>query len=358
MIARRRPVLLTILLSAAVLFPVPAVFPVPAALAAPAPGAPGGGTATAGAVTWSVEPSKATGPDGRVSFRYSVRPGTRIDDHITVGNFSDREVAFKLYASDGVTTSDGVFDLLPGSQAPADSGTWVRLARSEVRVPANQRLTVPFTLTVPRDAAPGDHPAGIVAAVAGAAGAEVAVERRVGARIHLRVAGAIAPRLAVSGLTTDYTGGWRADGAGSTRVSFDVVNEGNVRLQGRATLELRGPLGVWSRTVDLGAVPEILPRFRYRMSTVVEDVPPAVVLDSSVRIVPGVVGEDRVDAPLPEAAGGGRSWAMPWLWTLLLLAAVAGATYLFTSRGRQRRRLAVEVARAREEGRREAAGTA
>ncbi|BCB84818.1 WxL protein peptidoglycan domain-containing protein [Phytohabitans suffuscus] len=315
--------------------------------------------APGGDVTWAVQPSTADGPDRRVSFRYELDPGAAVTDHVTVTNLSDGPATFRLYASDGVTTNAGVFDLLPGGEKPRDGGSWIRLAQSEVTLAAKARRIVPFTIAVPDDATPGDHPAGIVAAVGGSApDGQVAVERRVGARVHLRVAGDLKPVLAPTDPDVDFTGGWGSDGTGTAHVAFDVENTGNVRLQGGAMVELSAPFGVWSRRFDVGAVPELLPGARFRVELTVEDVPALVVLTAKARVAPRAVGEDVVPVSLAGTDARGRSWAMPWFWTLVLLAAVAGVTLAVQTRGRWRRRLAVAVEQAREQGRRDARDTA
>ncbi|TGJ94378.1 hypothetical protein DLJ96_19990, partial [Actinotalea fermentans ATCC 43279 = JCM 9966 = DSM 3133] len=78
-----------------------------------------------------------------------------------------------VYASDGVVTADGQFDLLPAGATPVDGGAWITLGEGDtagptqrVEVAAESSVTVPFTVAVPADATPGDHPAGVVAALA------------------------------------------------------------------------------------------------------------------------------------------------------------------------------------------------
>ncbi|MDG4762596.1 DUF916 domain-containing protein [Solwaraspora sp. WMMD406] len=318
------------------------------AAAAPAAAQP------SGTVTWAVQPSDADGPDDRVSFRYELQPGDSVTDHVTVTNLSDHDVAFQLYASDGITTSAGLFDLLPAGEQPRDAGSWIELGQTRVELAPDQRTTVPFTLRVPADATPGDHPAGIVAAVGGTGTDELSVERRVGARVHLRVAGDLTPALVPSDPDTDFVGGWSSDGQGTMHVSYDVVNTGNVRLQGSTTVELRAPFGIWSRTFDVGEVPELLPGATFRVELTVEEVPALVMLTTSARVVPRTVGVDEVPVALPEGEARERTWAMPWFWTLTSLVLVAAVTAGVLTRGRRRRQMAAALARARADGRREA----
>ena len=61
-------------------------------------------------------------------------------------------------------TGKGRFNMLQSDRASVDGGTWIKV-QNEVTVGANETKVVPFTITVPRDASPGDHPAGIAARV-------------------------------------------------------------------------------------------------------------------------------------------------------------------------------------------------
>ncbi|MBM9469364.1 COG1470 family protein [Nakamurella leprariae] len=306
-------------------------------------------------VTWAVEPSTADGPDGRVSFRYELDGGAVVDDFVTVSNYGQSDVTFRLYASDGITTEEGVFDLRPGAETPTDSGSWIQLAQNEITVPARSRATVPFRITVPATATPGDHPAGVVASLSGAgADGSVNVEQRVGARVHLRVAGELTPRLEVQDLAADYRGGWTLGAGGTSTVGFDVVNTGNVRLSGTATLTVEAPFGVWDRTVELGQVPEILPGNRVHLTATVDGVPPLLVLSHRVSLTVAAVASDDVGALPGATEATARSAAMPWLWIVILIIAVAVVTILVQRRSRNRRVLAEAVAKARAEGREEA----
>src|SRR5699024_7766773 len=78
------------------------------------------------------------------------------------------DVTFALLASDGVVGESGAFDLLPSDVEPTDTGAWIDI-EEEVALAAGESAVVPFTITVPEDALPGDHPGGIVASLSTAA---------------------------------------------------------------------------------------------------------------------------------------------------------------------------------------------
>ncbi|WP_328794518.1 hypothetical protein [Herbidospora solisilvae] len=138
-------------------------------------------------------------------------------EHLAVRNFSDGEAVFALKAADGYLTDKGRFNMLRSDQASTDGGTWIDVQK-EVKVAANATTVVPFTITAPKDAAPGDHPAGVAATVT-SAGGTVAVESRVGFRVMMRATGTVRAQVAVTGLTATYEQPWNPFSSGVGNVA-------------------------------------------------------------------------------------------------------------------------------------------
>ncbi|MCX4471370.1 DUF916 domain-containing protein [Micromonospora sp. NBC_01655] len=327
--------------------------------AAPAPPAPTPGTPSApAAATWAVAPSTVKGPNGRPAFTYKLDPGATLTDHVAVTNHSSRPLTLHLYASDAFTTAQGGFDLLPGDQQPTDTGSWVRLPRRTLTIPSTSRLIVPFTLTVPNDATPGDHAAGIVASLAAttsdAQGKQVAVDHRVGARIYLRVTGDLRPALWVEDLRVRHTGSLNPLAGGTLTATFTVRNTGNVRLTGRPALAVTGPFGLGRRAVDAAALPEILPGGALTTTVRLTGVPPLFRLTATAAVTPAAVGDQVLDPPPAVDTARVALWAVPWpQLALITLIALAGWA-LVAARRRRARQLARALAAAREQGRTEA----
>ncbi|MDG4795618.1 DUF916 domain-containing protein [Micromonospora sp. WMMD1082] len=350
--------LATIAAGIALLGVVPA--PPASALAAPTPPAqqePSPAPPSA-AATWGVAPSSARGPNGRPAFSYKLDPGATLTDYIGVTNHSTRPLTLSLYASDAVTTTQGGFDLLAADQEPTDVGSWVRLPRRTVTIPSTSRLDIPFTLTVPRNATPGDHAGGIVASLAGAAvdaqGNRVAVDHRVGARIYLRVAGELQPTLTVENLRVRHSGSVNPLAGGTVTATFTVRNTGNVRLAGQPVLGVAGPFGLARQSVDGAALPEILPGGELTTTVRMSGVPPLFRLTANATVTPAAVGDQILDPPPRGEPAQATVWAVPWpqLALLILLALVGWA--LIAARRRRAAQLARAVAAAREEGRAQA----
>src|SRR5688572_1436852 len=202
--------------------PLPRLAAVLTAALVAVPLAPGGAmaepTPSTPALTWAVQPAGERGPDGRRWIERTLDPGQVVTERLAVRNFSDRPAVFALKAADGYLTDKGRFNMLPSNQKSVDGGTWIQV-RDKVTVPAKGTAVVPFTISVPRDARPGDHPAGIAATVT-ATGGTVAVESRVGFRVMMRVSGTVTASLAVDGLTTTYRRSWNPFSAGSVRIRY------------------------------------------------------------------------------------------------------------------------------------------
>ena len=133
--------------------PAPGLFLVTAA--APAHAADNG--------SWSVYPA-ASQIAARPYFYLSADPGQTIDDKVVVANKTGRPLTFRLYAADAYNTArDGGFAVRTVEEKQRGVGVWAKPAKSRVTVPAHGKVTVPFTLSVPEGAEPGDHPGALVA---------------------------------------------------------------------------------------------------------------------------------------------------------------------------------------------------
>ncbi|ANJ27793.1 hypothetical protein [Agromyces aureus] len=306
------------------------------------------------AVTWSVGPADAVGPDGRSWVDLDVDPGESIDEFLYVKNLSSIDVVFALKAQDGYLTDKGRFNMLPSAAESIDSGTWIDLP-AEIGVPAGGMAIVPFTVEVPVDATPGDHAAGIAASVlstgAVEGGPNVAMESRVGFRVQTRVSGELSPSLAVVG-NAAYQTAWNPFAPGAVEVEYTVTNNGNARLAVEAAVSASGANG----TAPVLTEPtELYPGDEREFSARVSQVWP---LGFSVVTVDvdGQVSRSEVSGEEPTSSRIEIVvWAMPWSQLLVI---VALALFLFAIlRGRRRRRTELErlLDEARLAGAREAA---
>lgn len=242
---------------------------------------------------WSAAPSGT----GRPTFYAEGAPGTVLRDTVSVTNRGGRQLTVRLY----------------GTGAP------VVFAETALRVPARTRADVPFTVTVPADAAPGDRSGAIV--VRGGDG------RTASLPLRLRVGG---PGL--SALTVEHVA------VHGDRITYELVNRGTTVLAPRLAVRADGVLG---RVLDRAprALPVRLPPGR------------------RLRLSEDWAGRPALDAVevrlTVTAAGGARDTAttsarfVPW-------GAVAGSAGTATAGGflvlRRRRRRTTDTGRDRDTG--------
>ncbi|MEU8029993.1 hypothetical protein AB0C13_15380 [Streptomyces sp. NPDC049099] len=162
------------------------------------------------AAGWSVAPAGG----GRPSFYAEGTPGTVLRDTVSVTNPGRAPVVVRLSGT-GLRT---VF--------AARAGTGIR-------VPARTRAEVPFTVTVPAGAAPGDRSAAVVARDTRGHTATVPIRLRVGG-----------PELAA--LTVEHLA------VHADRITYELVNRGTTVLVPRVAVRADGILG---RVLDHAARP-------------------------------------------------------------------------------------------------------
>lgn len=301
------------------------------------------------ATTWALQPAGDEGPDGRVSLRVQLDPGSAVDERLALTNFSSRPATFAVYARDGEITADGSFDLVADAASSEGGGAWIDLGLPKgaserdgggilVTVPAEKAVLVPVSITAPDTATPGDHPAGIVAELVPDGDAAVSLVSRVGVRAHLRVTGDIVPQLAADRVEATYEPSWNPFAPGTLTVRYTVANPGNIRLGGDSTMRFSGPWGI-AETSAAHEQREVLPGAGVEVVTRTEAWP-LVFGSGDVSVTPSLVGEDVADAELAAVSTPFSIWMMPWS-QLALLVLAAGAVVLIV-RGRRRSRARVE----------------
>jgi hypothetical protein len=292
-------------------------------LAAPvaAQGTDDGGTG----LEWAVEPSSATGPTGRVAFIHDVEPGEVVDDVLGISNLADEPQTFRVYGSDAFSTADGGFALLRGDQRSEEVGKWLEFGAKTYTVPPHSRLDLPFKIRVPANATPGDHAGGAVAAVLergdDTTGQRVDIDRRVAARLYLRVAGPLEPELTVDRVRISYDNPRNAIAGAPMRVRYRIRNTGNTRVTGTATVSVSGIAGLGERSARPAGLPELLPGASVERSVRIAGVRPFVRLTAKVTVAPepvgGAIGKVPVTVTRTQSV-----WAMPWLVIALLVIGV------------------------------------
>ncbi|MFB9852144.1 hypothetical protein ACFFMR_17355 [Micromonospora andamanensis] len=303
---------------------------------------------TGATVTWAVQPADAQGPDGRRWIEHTLDPGAVVTEHLAVRNFGDSPVVFALQAADGYLTDKGRFNMLTSGQESVDGGTWITLPET-VTVGAKQTTVVPFTITVPPDATPGDHPAGVAATVT-STGGTVAVQSRVGFRVMLRASGTAAAAVAVEGLAVRYERSWNPFAAGGVHLTYTARNTGNVAVIGDSTARVTEMFGLADRNAS-AAVPELLPGDGRQVEAHVGGVWGLGRITTTVEVTPAVLSGDPGGAEIRPTTTTVTVWTVPWAQLAVIV--LIGALLLGwrTIVRRRRRQLARLLDQARDQGR-------
>ncbi len=305
------------------------------------------GAAKPSKITWSILPATAAGPDkARTVFDYgTLKPGSTVLDHVEIVNVGQGSAAFSIYGTDA--TGTGVNDallLLSPQKKPTDIGAWVHFpggaAQLSTIIPAGKAIIEPFTVTVPRQATPGDHTGGLVAAVSitqkNSAGIGVTENFRIAVPLELRVPGALVAGLQVQSVSTGFNDPLNPFGGGTATISYSVKNTGNVRLDGTQVVSVSALFG--QRTVKPPPLPTILPGDSIRVTAQVPGLFAAGPMNAKITDTPGWPPRTvPLKATASVTTGTASLFAMPWsLLGLVLLLVAIGVGIWFYLRWRRR----------------------
>jgi hypothetical protein len=195
-------------------------------------------------VSFGIRPTIANEdrPETFSYFSYEMHPGDQLTDEALVMNSGSAAVTLKLYAADGNTAQNGGTSFT--SQGEVSNGgsrgvsTWISLTMTDISLAPGEEVIVPFQLTVPADAAPGQHIAGLVvealpvedqlptpAGGTDQANFTVNVIRRAGVAVVVDVPGTHTAGLEVTGASL-----YRQSDLGATFV-VGIHNTGNILIK-------------------------------------------------------------------------------------------------------------------------------
>jgi len=274
-------------------------------------------------------PASETAADGRSRFSYEAAPGQQLTDNYQVSNTGTTAQVMRVFSADAFNTDDGSYGLLDTGVDSVDAGAWITFANGakfvDVPLGPGESQLVTFTLTVPADAAPGDHAAGIVISVTSPQG-QILVDRRVATRLYVRVPGDLQPALTVGSIAASYQPSINPLD-GTTTVTFTVRNSGNVALGANMVVGVNTYFGIGATAQRTEKLSEMLPRSTRVLTIEVPGVAQLGYLNPYVSLVPTAAAELSNPGPLATVDRDTVTIAMPW-WLILILI-VGGAVYLF-----------------------------
>jgi hypothetical protein len=250
---------------------------------------------------------------------------------LTITNQTKRPINFNVYAADAYDTRQGGFALHVRTDPKRDVGAWIQLPLDNLTVPGLTAVKIPFSISPPANATPGDHTGGILAedttpTLFRHGALSIAALHAVGVRVYARVAGPLHPSLQVTGVHVDTQEGVGALFGGGVGVTVDytVVNTGNVRLDSIAHLSVSPLLGADEHATTV--IPRLLPRGSATLEQHFSNLVPFVRLRAQVYVV----------AQRTHASAAATEWVVPWL--LLAPAAVLAGGLVWWFRRRRGRR--------------------
>ncbi len=96
-----------------------------------------------------IRPITPQDPTRATWFMYNLDEGDSFSDTIEVHNTTDEPKAVYLYSADAAPTSGGGHGLRQRSEPMLDFGQWVVLDQTEFILQPREKITVPFTVTIP-----------------------------------------------------------------------------------------------------------------------------------------------------------------------------------------------------------------
>ncbi len=190
-------------------------------------------------------------PKTRSWFVYSLKPNEEASSSVTIQNKGAESVKLKIYSVDASSNKDGAFTLF-SQGVKNDVGGWLTLDSDQVEVPADSKITVPFTLKIPFSATPGDHVGGIAIEPKeelNLSTSGVKVIQRLGVRFYITVEGERLENLAIKNIKVIESGG-------QTYLSYSLANTGNINLSPKGSLKIGSVFG--SSVLEMGNLGEVL----------------------------------------------------------------------------------------------------
>lgn len=327
--------------TAAMAAPSGAATAAPSPTPAPDPGSVGG----VGLRLLDAPVTAQTDPRARLYIVDHVAPGKVIKRRIEISNTTPAAAHVVLYTA-AASIANGSF-LGADGRTPNDLSTWTAVGPESSDVPAGGRQTAIVTITVPRDAAPGEQYAVVWAEVRSKPTTEgVTKVNRVGIRLYLSVGpgGPPAANFTIDTLTAQQA----PDGRPMIRAT--VHNSGGRALDMSGTLRLAaGPSGLNAGPFPVSLGTTLATGDTAPVTIVLDTKLPDGPWDAEITLRSGLIerstqatitfpatGAAPAVATRPVAAAGRPGWLYPTIGAGLALLAVAVVLIVLARRRRLR----------------------
>ena len=278
---------------------------------------------------------------GRTRFSYKADPGQVVSDQVKVSNVGTTTLEVTVFAADAYNDDNGDFALKPTAEKSVGAAAWTAFSgkpQVKLTLARGESKVVPFTVTIPKDATPGDHTAGVLASAT--TPGQVAVERRIADRMYVRVSGKLQPALTISSFGATHHSGVNPL-AGSITVAATITNTGNVALEGVTTLTATTWFGLSVGQLSRKELREILPGNTVTVNLEIAGVPQVGFANVKLLLQSGISGDAPDPGPLPVFQRETFVTAIPWVG-LGVIVLVVGAVLFLRWRRRRNEQVAAE----------------
>jgi len=283
------------------------------------------------------------GVTNRSTFSYKLDPGAKQSDSVVVQNLSNEEKTVVLYVANAFTTSGGLLGVKANEQAKTGPVEWLafttKLPNNTFKLKGLTAVTVPFVITVPPNAPPGDYAFGIAVAPeainpdAVAGQNTVQVLQAAASLVELRVSGPLIPIVRVGSLKiTSEPKLIPGVIDGSSKVSFELVNIGNQRINTVIRIIERNIFNQVIHEEPAIQVGNVLPGSHLKLSRSWDNDP----------YIKGSITVEVTTGTASSATRSSNFWSVSWRTFVIPLLLVA-AIFLLRWRIRRRRELRDEA---------------
>lgn len=123
---------------------------------------------------------------------YNLDAGSVLNDEVTIINDGDTDFTFKIYGQPYSVTDEDYEPDFASERSNADAYKWVAFEKDSYFVKAGQMLKIKYTISVPKNAAPGGHYGAIFAETQpkkNVTGTSIQHKQRVGALVYATIKG-------------------------------------------------------------------------------------------------------------------------------------------------------------------------
>jgi hypothetical protein len=190
---------------------------------------------------------RADNPRTESIFVHELDAGATVSDAVNVINNTDQPKIVEVYGADAQVASGGAFACEQKADIADSEGSWIKVAKSTVSLGPNGNEIVPFTITVPKDAAVGEHNACIAMQAveapveSGVNGVQLSFRSAI--RVAVTVKGEITKALTFESLKTTQHDR-------ILTVTEQLYNSGNVSLDVELKTQLKSLTGSVVETVE------------------------------------------------------------------------------------------------------------